>query len=154
MKEYTYYTYKITLLKGDYKGCYYLGQHKQDKSKIDDYAGSGTALKEYYASFGKEEGVTYKKKILKYYKSEKELDEAEIKLISDKYKTDKKCLNRIAGGKSAYKGTYKYDVAYNKILDEFPSLGDVLKECVWKMMPNVVKRIAINEGLYSDPDFH
>jgi len=84
MKTYKfYYTYKITLLKGSYSNCYYLGQHKTNNLN-DNYAGSGTKLRNYYNKYGKSEGDSYVKEILNSYSSLKELNEAEKILIGNK----------------------------------------------------------------------
>lgn len=95
-----YYTYKITCLKGRLKNHYYYGQHTS-KRKNDNYVGSGTMLLNYFKKYKKIEGETYTKEILAYYNSKEELDNAEIELIGDRYKTDPMCLNLIKGGRQS-----------------------------------------------------
>lgn len=95
-----YYTYKITCLLGTLKGKYYYGQHTSN-IKVDSYTGSGAILVNYFKKYPKIEGETYIKEILCYYDSKEELDNAEIELIGDKYKTDKMCLNLIKGGRQS-----------------------------------------------------
>jgi hypothetical protein len=95
-----YYTYKITCLKGSLKDHYYYGQHTT-KIKNDNYIGSGSMLRSYFKKYEKIEGETYIKEILAYYNSKEELDNAEIELICDKYKTDPMCLNLIKGGRQS-----------------------------------------------------
>lgn len=92
-----YYTYRITCLCGSFSGYYYLGKHKTNNIN-DEYAGSGKKLLDYYKKYGKINGVTYIKSILKYYKNEDELHNAERNLIGDLYKRDKYCLNLCEGG--------------------------------------------------------
>lgn len=93
-----YYTYKVTCLQGSFAGKYYFGQHHTDD--LDDgYCGSGTLVNNYYKKYGKEENVTYTKEILNFYSNMTELNEAEFKLIGDKYNSDTMCLNLIAGGR-------------------------------------------------------
>lgn len=99
MKQY-YYTYKITLLKGSLKSCYYLGLHITDDLN-DGYCGSGRIIRDYYKKYGAIEGVTYTKEILGFYNNQEELNQAEYELIGDLYKTDTKCLNLRAGGMQA-----------------------------------------------------
>lgn len=91
------YTYKITLLKGEYSGCYYYGQHSTNNLN-DRYKGSGTNITKYFKKYEPIEGVTYVKEILHFYNDLDELNEAEAELIGDLYKTDPKCLNKRAGG--------------------------------------------------------
>lgn len=95
-----YYTYKITLLKGENAGHYYYGQHSTNKLN-DGYAGSGKLVSDYFEKYPKIEGVTYVKEIYAFYNSLKELNDAEYELIGDKYKTDPMCLNKRAGGNKA-----------------------------------------------------
>lgn len=95
-----YYTYKITLLKGENAGHYYYGQHSTNKLN-DGYAGSGKLVSDYFEKYPKIEGVTYVKEIYAFYNSLKELNDAEYELIVDKYKTDPMCLNKRAGGNKA-----------------------------------------------------
>lgn len=91
MKQYYYYTYKITCTEGDYKDCFYFGKHKT--TNLDDnYKGSGKKLKEYYEKFP----AGYKKEIISFYNSQEELDEAESKIIS-KHLNTPKCLNLCTG---------------------------------------------------------
>lgn len=92
-----YYIYKIVLLKGSLAGKYYYGQHSTN-SLQDNYAGSGSILKDYYKKYRAVEGVTYTKEILKFYNDEKELDRAEEILIGDLWETDPNCLNKKPGG--------------------------------------------------------
>lgn len=91
-----FYLYKITLLKGKLAGHYYYGRHKTKKLD-DNYAGSGIQVTNYYKKYGKIEHQTYIKDIIAFYDNDKELNEAEIKYIGDKYKTDELCLNLAAG---------------------------------------------------------
>lgn len=93
----TYYTYKITLLKGSLKSHYYLGKRQTNKFP-DNYCGSGKILLDYYKKYGKIEGETYIKEIISFYDSPAALNEGEYILISDKYKTDEMCLNLKQGG--------------------------------------------------------
>lgn len=94
------YTYRITLLQGSLKGCYYLGQHTT-KNINDGYCGSGRIVRDYYEKYKTIEGVSYTKEILGFYNSQEELNKAEYELIGDLYKTDPKCLNLRAGGEQA-----------------------------------------------------
>lgn len=94
------YTYRITLLKGSLKSCYYLGQHITDDLN-DGYRGSGRIVRDYYKKYDAIEDVTYTKDILGFYKNQEELNQAEYELIGDLYKTDPKCLNLRAGGHQA-----------------------------------------------------
>lgn len=80
MKAY-FYTYKIVLLKGNFAGKYYFGQHRTQ------------GLKD-----GCVEGVTYVKEILNFYNSQEELNTAEYMLIGDLWRTDSNCLNLCPGG--------------------------------------------------------
>ena len=92
------YIYKITLLCGSLKDHYYIGQHTTNN--IDDnYAGSGCKVSAYYKKYGKIEGETYIKEIIKYCNTLDELNEAEFQEIGDKYDLDPLCLNLAAGGK-------------------------------------------------------
>ena len=97
MQQKIYYTYKITLLCGSWKGRYYYGQHSTTNLN-DGYAGSGAYLWKFYKKYGAEEGKTYRKEILQFYNSREELNEAEAKLVQNLYETDPNCLNRRAGG--------------------------------------------------------
>ena len=92
------YIYKITLLCGSLKDHYYIGQHTTTNIN-DGYAGSGCKVTEYYEKYGKIEGGTYNKEIIKYCNTLDELNEAEYDIIGDKYDTDPMCLNLAAGGK-------------------------------------------------------
>lgn len=92
-----YYIYKIVLLKGSLAGKYYYGQHSTN-SLQDNYAGSGSILKDYYKKYRRIEGVTYTKEILKFYNSPEELNRAEKILVGDLWKVDPNCLNQCAGG--------------------------------------------------------
>lgn len=94
------YTYRITLLEGSLKSCYYLGQHITDDLN-DGYCGSGRIVRDYYKKYEAIEGVTYTKEILGFYNNQEELNQAEYELIGDLYKTDPKCLNLRAGGSQA-----------------------------------------------------
>lgn len=96
MKKF-FYIYKITLIKGSFAGYYYFGQHRTNNLN-DGYAGSGRILLNYYEKYGKIEGVTYVKEIIKFFDTLEELNQGEIDLIGDKYKTDEYCLNLRAGG--------------------------------------------------------
>lgn len=97
MKKF-YYTYRIDLLCGSLKGCYYFGQHRTDNLN-DGYAGSGVKLQNYYKKYGLKEGKTFNKTILCFYSNPDELNEAEKNLIGRKYLDDPRCLNLNAGGK-------------------------------------------------------
>lgn len=92
-----HYTYRITFLCGEHKGCYYLGKHST-KNLNDNYAGSGTYCQRYYLKYGKIEKVTYLKEILAYYDSAKDAFDAERVLIGDLWKTDPFCMNVCEGG--------------------------------------------------------
>lgn len=91
MRQYYYYTYKITCTEGDYKDCFYFGKHKTTNLN-DNYKGSGKKLKKYYELFP----AGYKKEIISFYSSQEELDEAEEKIISE-YLNNVKCLNLCTG---------------------------------------------------------
>lgn len=92
-----YYIYKIVLLKGSLAGKYYYGQHSTN-SLQDNYAGSGSILKDYYKKYRRIEGITYTKEILKFYNDQDELNKAEEILIGDLWETDPNCLNKKPGG--------------------------------------------------------
>ena len=92
-----YYIYKITLLKGNLKGHYYIGKHKTDKEK-DYYYGSGKIVKDYYKKYGKKKGVTFTKEIVEYNLAEEINNLREKEIIGDLYKTDPLCLNLKYGG--------------------------------------------------------
>lgn len=92
-----YYIYKITLLKGNLEGHYYIGKHKTDKEN-DYYCGSGVIVKDYYKKYGKKKGVTFTKEILEYNPSEEVNNHREKEIIGDLYKTDPLCLNLKYGG--------------------------------------------------------
>lgn len=106
-----YYIYKITLLKGELIGHYYIGKHKTDKEK-DNYAGSGVIVKNYYRKYGKKKGVTFTKEILEYNPTEEVNNLREKEIIGDLYKTDKLCLNLKYGGEGG--GWEKGMTAINK----------------------------------------
>jgi len=89
------YIYKITCLCGDWKGKYYYGQHTTDI--LDDgYAGSGVRINQYFSIYGRS-SLTYKKKIVCYAKSQKELDRLE-KYYVNQHLGKEKCLNIDEGG--------------------------------------------------------
>ena len=100
------YIYKIKCLLGEYKGCYYYGQHTT--YNLDDgYAGSGVRINEYYNKYGKIEGVTYIKKIVKDgAKTQQQLDKWEYSAIR-KVLGKRKCLNMIDGGLDAIRNSNK-----------------------------------------------
>lgn len=92
-----YYTYKITLLKGNLAGHYYFGQHRTNNLN-DGYTGSGRIIRDYFKKYEKIEHQTYIKEILAFYNNADELNEAEDNLIGDKWKNDELCLNLTRGG--------------------------------------------------------
>lgn len=97
--EYYRYIYKITCLKGGKKweNKYYIGQHST-KNMNDGYAGSGLKINKYYKEFGKIEGETYKKEILK----DNITTETELNLLERCYIREhlgkENCLNISKGG--------------------------------------------------------
>ena len=88
-----YYVYLIKFSNGNY----YIGKHTT-KRFDDGYCGSGVLLNREF-SREKENAI---KRICGFYKNEKEVNEAEELLISDKYKTDSKCLNFVKGGQGGF----------------------------------------------------
>ena len=97
--KYYRYIYKIKCLSDnkEWKNKYYIGQHSTNNMD-DGYAGSGVKINEYYKKFGKIEGVTYEKIILKdNIKTETDLDKYERQYI-EKELGKKKCLNISEGG--------------------------------------------------------
>lgn len=111
-----YYTYKITLLKGDLAGCYYFGKHSTDDLN-DGYAGSGKIIKNYYTKYGKIEHQTYIKEIISFYSDDEQLNIGEIELVGNLYKDDENCLNLVPGG------------GYNDIVAEKISKANKGREC-------------------------
>lgn len=100
MESKVFYIYKITILKGSKKGCYYIGQH-QTLNLNDGYCGSGVIISDWFKK-KRIEGVDYKKDILCYCKDENELSLMESYFVADKYETDKLCLNQQGGGTCNY----------------------------------------------------
>lgn len=99
MKKYKY-TYKVVLLKGRLKDCYYYGQHSTNNLN-DGYICSSKLVNEYFKKYESIEGETYSREILSFYDTIEELDKAEETIIGDKWKTDDMCLNLIKGGRQA-----------------------------------------------------
>ena len=109
-----FYIYKITLLRGQHAGKYYIGQRKwrvpvkyqnlnicgalSINSSLDSYAGSGKFLKDYFKTHTKTPGVTYSKEIIMFCESADELNLKECEFIGTKYLTDPNCLNMMQGG--------------------------------------------------------
>jgi hypothetical protein len=85
-----HYTYKITFPNS---GEFYYGKH----STVDIDDGSGQALFEKFQT-----NAPFKFDILELYDTEDLAFEAEKNLISDKWKTDEHCLNRVPGGKGSW----------------------------------------------------
>jgi hypothetical protein len=86
------YCYKITLTKGSLKDKIYFGQH-QTNNLNDGYKGRGRKLNDYYKKYPED----YKKEILGFYDTVKELDKAEYDFIHPHLGKDY-CLNLIEGG--------------------------------------------------------
>lgn len=124
-----YYIYKITLLKGNLEGHYYIGKHKTDKEK-DYYAGSGVIVKGYYKKYGKKKGVTYTKEILEYNPTEEVNNIREKEIIGDLYKTDPLCLNLKYGGEGG--GWEKGMTAINKGKSPSPETKALLSKAARK----------------------
>lgn len=93
-----HYIYKITLLCGSLKNHYYLGKHSTTHPEWK-YFGSGKVLRDYYAKYGRKEGVTFIKEILEYNTSSEENFEREKIIIGNLWKTDPMCINLCEGGK-------------------------------------------------------
>lgn len=83
--------YKTTCLEN---GKFYIGIHSTNKLE-DGYLGSGKALKRDIARLGKDK---FKRKILSFGKSRKELIALEKQYVSDKEVSDLNCYNLIVGG--------------------------------------------------------
>ncbi|MGM9963986.1 MAG: hypothetical protein ACI32Z_02450 [Clostridium sp.] len=110
-----HYIYKITLLQGSLKNCYYLGkksskvpQYAQggnvekfvvDNPMFDSYSGSGVIPINYFKKYGKILGETFLKEIILFSKDSLENCLNEELVIADKYKTDPLCINLVKGGK-------------------------------------------------------
>lgn len=117
-----YYVYKITLLCGKLKNCYYIGKRKSKISTqklkyviksnnifdiqnyiinnpyFDKYAGSGKIIQNYYKKYNKEYNKSFIKEIIKFSYSEEENSNNEISILGDLYLTDDKCINLMEGG--------------------------------------------------------
>jgi hypothetical protein len=94
--SYVFYIYKITLLKGDCSGMYYIGKHKS--KKLDDcYAGSGKIVQNYYKKYGKISGETYIKDIICLCDDMDDMNQKEREIIGENYRGgknyDPKCIN-------------------------------------------------------------
>lgn len=88
-----HYVYKVTF---NLTNEYYIGKHSSILES-DNYRGSGVVLKE---KISNDEPFTFE--ILKYYDSSKEAYEGEKTLISDLWKNDPLCLNKVPGGKGGF----------------------------------------------------
>lgn len=86
-----YITYKTT---NKITGEYYIGSHKTDNPN-DDYLGSGKKIKESIKRYGKKAHI---KEILGTFKTREESLCLEHKLIKEKRKNDKNCINLSGGG--------------------------------------------------------
>ena len=82
------------------KPYYYIGKH-QTTNVDDNYMGSGVLLKKYYQKYGYD---NFKKTILYIFDNESEMNAKEIELIGDSFRTDKYCLNLVAGGEGGNLG--------------------------------------------------
>lgn len=81
-----YYTYKITFLKGEHKGCYYIGKRATPDYQTfekDPYTGSGLFCIRYFEKWGRTPEVTYTKELLRFASSEEENRANEAELIGD-----------------------------------------------------------------------
>lgn len=111
-----YYVYKITCLLGSFAGKYYIGRHQTDNLE-DGYAGSGRKINNYYKKYGCIEGKTYKKEILYFCNSFKELKEKENYFVGNLYKDEfTECLNCREGGEGGImcEESYNNMVQHNK----------------------------------------
>lgn len=96
-----YYVYKITCLMDEWNGKFYIGKHF---GKVDDnYTGSGRLIKEYFAKYGRVNGVTYIKEIIDY-GTEDNICDLEREYIREGMQSEL-CLNMIC---HSGKGTYKF----------------------------------------------
>lgn len=97
------YTYKITCLKGSWKGKFSFGQHTTNDLN-DGYFSSSKLICDYKKKYGLE---NCKREILTFYNSKEELDKAEYDLIHP-WLNKPDCLNLKEGGKGgSYKGINK-----------------------------------------------
>ena len=93
-----YYIYKIIILTGNLKGCYYIGKRVHRCNRVDNYHGSGIIITRWFKKEERIEGVDYIKEILCYCNNKEELNIKEVEYIKDLYDTDNKCLNLMSGG--------------------------------------------------------
>ena len=96
-KKKIHYIYKITLLKGNLCGHYYIGKHTT--SYIGDgYCGSGTIIKNYFKKYRRRNRITYTKEILEYNETMEKNAIREKEIIGELYDKDEMCLNLKEGG--------------------------------------------------------
>lgn len=120
----THYTYKIV---GD-DGYYYIGAHSEPTPNMtveecitDGYSGSGKRLVKW------QKHHKWHKEIIATYPTRAKLFSAENKLLSDKWKTDDKCLNLCEGGRGSAKRQTSHShvlVGINDIRTTNPELMD------------------------------
>lgn len=145
MKTY-YYIYKITILKGCWKGKYYIGKH--ETTNLDDnYLGSGVKITTWFKRKERIEGVDYKKEILCYCKDVDEMWKMENYYISDKYETDDMCLNCMEGGHGGHLSTETIqkisDIANSKTPEEKEQINKKRRD-YYNNNPEIRKRANEN----------
>lgn len=113
--KYVFYTYKISFLKGDLCGKYYIGKHKsrvplsysgiqdievyvREHPDFDRYVGSGVIPRNYFKKYEPILNETYKKEIISFYEDNEKCLLDEKTLVGDKYLTDDACCNCAPGG--------------------------------------------------------
>jgi hypothetical protein len=93
-----HYIYKITLLLGSLKDCYYYGKHTtQAKPENCGYAGSGVIVTGYFKKYGKEKGVSYTIEIVEL-NPDKYTNAKREKWCIGQHLEDSMCLNLSVGG--------------------------------------------------------
>lgn len=90
------YIYKITFLKGNHTGHYYIGQHSTENIN-DGYLASGLFPVRYFKKYGTIEGETYIREIVEQCDSLESLNEAERRWINT---SDPLCTNVALGGEN------------------------------------------------------
>lgn len=105
-----YYIYKIIC---NIDNTYYFGKCSRTDLR---YAGSGKILKEYYLKYPIE---NFTKIIIKFYKNEAELCEAEKNIIGNLWIDDPLCLNKMPGGYGSFKNMV---LVRNKITNKIESI--------------------------------
>lgn len=148
--KYYRYIYKIKCLSDnkEWKNKYYIGQHSTNNMD-DGYAGSGVKINEYYKKFGKIEGVTYDKIILKdNIKTETDLDKYERQYI-EKELGKKKCLNISEGGDDFRRGRKKEANIYLINEDESQQrINNIIEDNTIK--DNIIEDNTIKDNIIED----